>query len=81
MQGDKENVNLKSAFIHMLNDALSSVAIIIGYIVIYYTSWYFIDILLALLVSIIIAKWAYSILKQSINTLMENSPIDINEVV
>jgi cobalt-zinc-cadmium efflux system protein len=80
MQGDKENVNLKSAFIHMLNDALSSVAIIIGYIVIYYTSWYFIDILLALLVSIIIAKWAYSVLKQSINTLMENSPIDINEV-
>ncbi len=80
MQGDKENINLKSAFIHMLNDALSSVAIIIGYIVIYYTSWYFIDILLALLVSVIIAKWAYTVLKQSINTLMENSPIDIKEV-
>jgi len=44
MQGDKENVNLKSAFVHMLTDALSSVAIIIGYVVIYYTSWYFIEI-------------------------------------
>lgn len=80
MQGDRENVNLKSAFIHMLSDALSSVAIIIGYIVIYYTSWYFIDILLALLVAFVIGKWAYSILKQSINTLMESSPININEV-
>ena len=57
-----------------------NVAIIIGYIIIYYTSWYFIDILLALLVAFIIAKWAYTVLKQSINTLMESSPIDIKEL-
>lgn len=80
MQGDKENINLKSAFVHMLSDALSSVAIIFGYVIIYYTSWYFIDILLSLLVAFVIGKWAYSILKQSINTLMESSPIDIEEV-
>jgi cobalt-zinc-cadmium efflux system protein len=80
MQGDKENVNLKSAFIHMLSDALSSVAIIIGYIVIYYTSWYFIDILLAVIVAIVIGKWAVDVLKSSTNTLMESSPIDITEV-
>jgi len=78
MQGDKENINLKSAFIHMLADALSSFAIIIGYIVIYYTSWYFIDILLALLVTLVIGKWAYNILKDSINTLLETSPIKID---
>ncbi|PLY06203.1 MAG: cation transporter [Arcobacter sp.] len=80
MQGDKENINLKSAFIHMLSDALSSVAIIIGYVVIYYTSWYFIDILLAVLVAFVIGKWAYSVLKDSINTLMESSPVDIKEL-
>jgi cobalt-zinc-cadmium efflux system protein len=80
MQGDRENINLKSAFIHMLSDALSSVAIIIGYVIIYYTSWYFIDILLALLVAFVIGKWAFSVLKQSTNTLMESSPVDINEV-
>jgi len=80
MQGDKENINLKSAFVHMLSDALSSVAIIIGYIVISFTSWYFIDILLALLVAIVIGKWAMEVLKASINTLMESSPVEINEV-
>ncbi len=80
MQGDKDNVNLKSAFIHMLSDALSSVAIIIGYVVIYYTSWYFIDILLAVLVAFVIGKWAYTVLKQSVHTLMESSPIPIEEV-
>jgi len=80
MQGDKENINLKSAFIHMLSDALSSVAIIIGYIVIYYTSWYSVDIVLALIVAVVIGKWAVDVLKNSINTLMEGSPVDLNEV-
>ncbi|MFA6760977.1 MAG: cation diffusion facilitator family transporter [Sulfuricurvum sp.] len=80
MQGDRENINLKSAFVHMLSDALSSIAIIIGYVVIYYTSWYFIDLLLAILVALVILKWATSILKSSTNTLLEGSPIDIDQV-
>ena len=80
MQGDKNNINLKSAFVHMLSDALSSVAIIVGYIVIYFTQWYFIDIILALLVALVIGKWAMGILKSSINTLMESSPLDLKEV-
>lgn len=63
MQGDRNNLNLKSAFVHMLSDALSSVAIIIGYIVIYFTQWYFIDIILAILVAFVIGKWAVGILK------------------
>lgn len=80
MQGNKDNINLKSAFIHMLSDALSSVAIIIGYIVIYFTSWYFVDIILALIVSLVILKWAIDILKNSTNTLLESSPVDLKEV-
>jgi len=80
MQGDKNNINLKSAFVHMLSDALSSVAIIAGYIVIYFTQWYFIDIILALLVAAVIGKWAMGILKSSTNTLMESSPLDLKEV-
>jgi cobalt-zinc-cadmium efflux system protein len=80
MQGDRNNINLKSAFIHMLSDALSSVAIIIGYIVIHFTSWYFVDIILAVMVAFVIGKWAVNVLKSSINTLMEASPLDIQKV-
>jgi len=80
MQGDNDNINLKSAFTHMLSDALSSIAIIIGYIIIYYTSWYFIDIVLAIIVVMVIGKWAKDILKNSVNTLMESSPVSITEV-
>ncbi len=80
MKGDRENINLKSSFIHMLSDALSSVAIIVGYIVIYYTSWYFIDVVLALLVSLVIFRWAYGVLKSSFNTLLESSPVPLDAV-
>ena len=80
MQGDKNNINLKSAFVHMLSDALSSVAIILGYIVIYFTSWYFVDVILAVIVAIVIGKWAVDILKNSTNTLLESSPLDITMV-
>ncbi|MCD4758411.1 MAG: cation diffusion facilitator family transporter [Arcobacteraceae bacterium] len=80
MQGDNNNINLKSAFVHMLSDALSSVAIIIGYIVISFTNWYFIDVILAVLVAFVIGRWAVDVLKHSVNTLMESSPIDIEEV-
>ena len=64
----------------MLSDALSSVAIIIGYVVIYFTSWYFIDVILAVIVAIVIGKWAIDILKNSTNTLLESSPLDITMV-
>ena len=80
MQGDNNNINLKSAFVHMLSDALSSVAIIIGYIVISFTNWYFIDVILAVLVAFVIGRWAVDVLKHSVNTLMESSPIEIEEV-
>ena len=80
MQGDKNNINLKSAFVHMLSDALSSVAIIVGYVIIHYTSWYWIDIILAVIVAIVIGRWAVDVLRNSVNTLMESSPVDINEM-
>ncbi len=75
-KGDMDNINMKSAFFHMLADAFSSVAIIIGAVVIQYTNLYIIDTILALLVAVIIAKWAYGLLKDSVHILLEGSPID-----
>lgn len=80
LKGDHSNINLKSAFIHMIGDALSSVAIIIGLVVVYYTGWTLIDPLIALLIAFVIGKWAYSLLSESIHTLVEGSPVDIDAV-
>lgn len=79
-QGDRENINLKSAFFHMLTDVVSSIVIIIGGVIIYFTNFYVIDTILALVVAVVIGKWAYSLLKDSINILLESSPVDTEEV-
>ena len=80
MRGDQSNLNIRSSFLHMLTDTLSSVAIIIGLVVIHYTGWQFIDPLLALIVAVIILKWSWSLLRDSLHVLMEGSPIDVAEL-
>ncbi|MEO8384353.1 MAG: cation diffusion facilitator family transporter [Betaproteobacteria bacterium] len=77
LRGDQSNMNIRSSFLHMLTDTLSSVAIIIGLIVIHYTGWQMIDPLLALIVAVIILKWSWSLLRDSLHVLMEGSPIDV----
>ena len=80
IKADMENINIKSSFIHMMGDLLSSVAIIIGAIVLYYTNYIWIDCLLALMIAVVIAKWSYALAKDSVNILLETSPFPINQV-
>lgn len=80
MKADTNNLNIKSSIIHMLSDLLSSVAIIIGGIIIYYTNFYFIDTILALMIALVIAKWSFNLFKQSLDILLEGSFIEINKI-
>jgi cobalt-zinc-cadmium efflux system protein len=81
-KGSKENINIKSSYLHMVSDALSSVAVIIAGVVIKYLSIYWIDPVLTVFINIIIVKSSYEILKESINILMQGTPlnIDIDEI-
>jgi len=62
----------------MFADTASSVVIIIGAIIVTYTGWYFIDPLLGIGISILIFVWAFGLLKDSINVLLETAPKGIN---
>ncbi len=77
-----KNLNLKSAWMHSLQDALFSLGVVIGAVVIYYTHWFIIDPLLSIFLSIYICKEVYELIKQTVNILMESVPedIDFNEV-
>jgi len=77
------DLNLKSAFLHMLTDTFSSVAIVGGAIVIHYTGWFVIDPILSVLICIFILIWAKDLLKDSVNVLLEAAPkhIQIDEVI
>jgi cobalt-zinc-cadmium efflux system protein len=70
----KHDINVRSAFIHMLGDAVGSAAIIIGAIVIHYTGWVQVDPVLSMLIAILILWTAWDIIRESLNILLEGLP-------
>lgn len=73
-----EDLNTKSAFLHMLADTFSSIAIVIGGIAIYFTNWVIIDPILSIVVAGIVAKWSWGLLRDSTRILLERSPDGIS---
>jgi cobalt-zinc-cadmium efflux system protein len=70
----RTDINVRSAFLHMLGDALGSVAIIAGGIGIRFTGWSQIDPLLSILIGILIIWTAWDIIRESLNILLEGLP-------
>ncbi|WP_348518277.1 cation diffusion facilitator family transporter [Campylobacter sp. CCS1377] len=75
-----ENINMKSAFLHMMSDLLGSLFVIIGGVLVYFTGIVYIDTILALILSILLLRWAVILLKQSVNILLESSPIEVEKL-
>ena len=69
-----EDLNTKSAFFHMLADTFSSVAIVVGGVVLSLTHWTVIDPVLSLLVAGVVVKWAWGLLRDSVLVLLERMP-------
>jgi cobalt-zinc-cadmium efflux system protein len=76
------SLNIRGAYLHILGDALSSIGVVIGGIIIIYTGWYPIDPILSILISLVIIYGAWSLLRESTDILLEAVPahIDIDTV-
>ena len=72
--GDSHDLNIRAAVVHMLGDALSSVAIVIGAIAIRYTGWLLIDPLLSIFIAVLIIWSAIDVTRESLNILLEGLP-------
>lgn len=70
----QNDLNVRSAFIHMLGDLLGSFAIILGAIAIRYTGWEQVDPLLSIAIGVLIVWTAWDIIKESLNILLEGLP-------
>jgi cobalt-zinc-cadmium efflux system protein len=80
---DKDkDLNIKSAFLHLAADALISLGIVIGGIIIYYTHLYWIDAALSLFIAIIILISTSKLLRDSIRLSLDGVPnnIDIEKI-
>lgn len=72
--GDKENLNIRGAALHVAGDLLGSVAAIVAAVVIINTGWMAIDPILSVAVAILILKSAWVLVKRSAHVLLEGAP-------
>ena len=80
---DKEkDINIKSAFLHLLSDALVSGGLVIGGIIIYFTNLYWIDPLLSLIICAVIIVSTWDLLKDSLRLSLDGIPegIELSEI-
>ena len=74
----ENNINIKSAMLHFLGDLLNSVGVIISSIIIYFTNFVYIDIIMSVVISVIIFIGGYKISKEAFFILMEAVPSEID---
>jgi len=78
VSGSKDDINIKGAYLHMLADALVSLAVVISGIIIYKTGLLWIDPLISLIISIVIIFGTWGLLKESIILSLQAVPSKID---
>jgi len=72
------NINIKSAYVHILWDAVSSVAVIAGGVIVWLYGFTIVDTIITLFISGYILYHSFHLLKETIDILMESTPSDID---
>jgi cobalt-zinc-cadmium efflux system protein len=72
------DLNVKSAFVHVIGDTVSSVGVIVAAIIIKLTGIYQIDAIASFIIALIIIFWGISLIKDAINILLETTPSHID---
>ena len=80
--GDRDNLNISGAVIHVAGDLLGSIAAIVAALVIIKTGWMTIDPILSVAVAMLILKSAWVLVKRSAHVLLEGAPewLDVEDM-
>jgi cobalt-zinc-cadmium efflux system protein len=79
-RGSEHDLNLRSAFLHLMGDVLSTVGAVAAGIVIRFTGLNWLDPLVSIFIGLLILWNAWGIVRESVNILMESTPADIDVV-
>jgi cobalt-zinc-cadmium efflux system protein len=72
-----DDLNVRSAFLHVLGDAAASVGVIVGALLMRYTGWYQADPLISIAIGLLILVGAGRVLRGAIHILMEGAPLGL----
>lgn len=79
-KGDvKDNLNVRSAYLHVLGDALGSVGAILAGLLMLLFSWYVADPIISVLVALLILKSAWGVIASTVHILMEGAPPSVDQ--
>ncbi|MEU5974593.1 cation diffusion facilitator family transporter [Streptomyces sp. NPDC047315] len=82
MRGQKDSLNVRGAYLEVLNDALGSVAVLVSAVIILLTGWQAADPIASLLIGLMIVPRTVKLLRETLNVLLEAAPknVDMAEV-
>jgi len=77
-RGSEYDLNLRSTFVHLMGDVLSTIGAVIAGIIIYFTNANWLDPFVSVLIGFLILYNAWGILRETIDILLESTPRDVN---
>jgi cobalt-zinc-cadmium efflux system protein len=77
-RGSEHDLNLRSAYLHLMGDVLSTVGAVIAGVAIRFTGLDWLDPLVSIFIGVLILWNAWGILRESVNILMEATPDDVD---
>ncbi len=77
-----DNINVKAAYLHLLTDVMTSIAVVVGGVVMYYFEIFWIDPLISVLIALYLIRASFGLVKESSAILMQFAPegIDMDQV-
>jgi cobalt-zinc-cadmium efflux system protein len=69
-----DDLNVRSAFLHVVGDAAASLGVIAGGLVMYYTGWYVLDALISAAIGVVIFSGSWRVIRESSHILLEGVP-------
>jgi cobalt-zinc-cadmium efflux system protein len=73
-----KDLNIKSAYLHLLSDAIVSLGIVIAGIIIYFTNYFWIDALVSIIIAIVILLSTWNLLSHSLRLSLDAVPENMN---
>ena len=82
MRNKEKDMNVRSAYLHLMSDAIVSLGLVIGGIIIVYTNWFWIDSVLSIVVALVILLSTWRLLKDSLRLSLDGVPatIELDEI-
>ncbi len=77
-QGSQNDLNLRSAYFHLMGDVLSTLGAVVAGVIIFFTDWNWLDPLVSVFIGLLILWNAWGILKETVDILLESTPRDVD---